>query len=119
MMKGLEKVSQVLGHTQNIHSTSKYFVNEAKNVKMKNPYRAGLDFTFEGPTAAKVNEPVVFYGTAPAGMVKVFSANKSERKLYAKNGKYYVSLFFSRPGTYDMYAESQNQESKHLSVRVD
>lgn len=119
MIKQLEAISRALGNAQTLHGSSKYFYNEAKNTKIKNPYGTSLTFTFEGPATAKVNEPVIFHGTAPAGLIRVFSSTMQERKLYAKNGEYYLALYFSKPGIYDMYAISQAIESKHLSVKVD
>jgi hypothetical protein len=118
MMKGLATVSQTLGHIQSIHGATKYFANEAKNVKIKNPFKVSEDFTFYGAESAKVGEPVVFFGTAMPGIIEVYSANRMERKLYAKNGEYYLSLFFSKPGIYDMYAINMGVESKHIPVTV-
>lgn len=118
MMKGLATVSQTLGHIQAIHGTTKYFVNEAKNVKIKNPFKMSNDFTFYGSESAEVGEPVVFYGTAMAGLVEIYSAGQLERKLYTKKGEYYTTLYFSKPGIYDMYAVNMGVESNHIYVTV-
>lgn len=118
-MKGLATASQALTHMHTIHSTAKYFTNEVKSIKLKNPYKYGADFTFHGPETARVGEPVVFFGTAMPGLVEVYSANKLERKMFTKNAEYYLALFFSKPGIYDMYGINMGVESNHLYVKVE
>lgn len=105
----LENISRGMVAAQAIHGSATYFTNQATKVKRPSHYASSEEaFTFMGPKIVKVGDPYVYYGTAPAGVVEIFSAGVLERSVVSFDGKYYASLFFSKPTEpeqyYEMYA---------------
>ena len=87
-----------------IHETGKYFKKSVANTTGENSVIYDVEHSFKGPTKAVVNQAVMFYGTAPYGYVNVYSGGKKEKTAVVISGKYYCNLYFSKPGTYEMYS---------------
>lgn len=84
-----------------IHETGKY---AASNLPKSTMAIADVEHSFTGATTAIVGQPVMFSGSAPYGYVTIFSGSKAEKTVAVTGGRYYASLFFSKPGTYEMYS---------------
>ncbi|MEM3193237.1 MAG: hypothetical protein QW292_14355 [Candidatus Parvarchaeota archaeon] len=87
-----------------IHSSARYFSSVLSQKK-------DVEFTFEIPKTAKVNQVVYVHGTAPPGMVLIYSQNHLERTVFPeRDGSWGTTLYFSKPGEYKMIARWQNND---------
>ena len=103
-LEALESLSRGVSAAQNIHGGVRYFAQQAPRHTV-NHYAAKADFTFVGPKIVKVGDPYVYSGTAPTGVIEIFSAGVLERSVVSFDGKYYATLYFSKPTAPDQYYE--------------
>ena len=58
-----------------------------------------------GPKEAKLNEPVLFYGKVTVNsIIDIYSSDIKETTTYPYKGLFYVNLFFTNVGTYEIHA---------------
>lgn len=74
--------------------------------KPQPPAQSNIKFTFEAPSEVTVGVPEIFRGTAPPGIVEIYSQDQLEGTAFpeGKDGFWGISLYFSKPGHYVMYA---------------
>jgi len=120
IVDGLITTANVLGSAVAIHSSVNYF---AKQIPQKND---GFTYTYPvivieaEKTEAKVNEPIIFRGkvTIP-GIIYIYSSDKLEATTYPqKDGKFYASFYFSKPGIYEIYAKIYKHESNSIYMTI-
>jgi len=114
---GIITAANLLGSAQTIHSSTRYFMNQIQ----KKP----IEFTFNAPKEVKVNEKAYFWGTAPPGVVFIYSEGAVfldssnvkkyedflEKRIFPEvNGHYGAILYFSKPGLYRMIAVYRDQK---------
>ena len=98
-VRTLTQIANGASAVQQIHQTGKYMHSEV--VKATNNI-VRMPLTINAPASVRVNQPVTIEGTG-VGMISLYSAEKLERELFAdKTGHWYIRLYFSVPGTYDM-----------------
>ncbi|MDA8340036.1 MAG: hypothetical protein M0Z70_12120 [Nitrospiraceae bacterium] len=104
----LENISRGMVAAQAIHGSATYFSNQVTKQKTPNRYTSSEEFTFTGPKIVKVGDPYVYSGSAPTGIIEIFSAGVLERSVVSFDGRYYATLYFSKPTApeqyYEMYA---------------
>lgn len=125
-LSAIRATADAIANAQVIHGGVKYFANQVKATP--NPYKSDGEFTFYGPKVVKADpkgkESYVYYGSAPTGIVEIFSADELETSIPSYEGKYFANLFFSKPTAqgqyYDLYAvihtPNGKMESDHISV---
>lgn len=119
IVNGIVNTANILGSAVAIHNSLRYFSNQIPKSK---------DYTHTYPvivleaekTYAKVNENVLFRGrvTVP-GIVYIYSADKIEAQTYPMKGKFYSTLYFSKPGIYEIYAKIYNHESNSIYMTIE
>lgn len=103
IVDAIKNVSDSVDAVRKTHDNVKYFADTyGKKEKKKIPV------TIHAPATTEVNKTVSITGTG-TGMVSLYSGQHLERELYPdKEGEWYIRLFFSVPGTYDLTAVDQN-----------
>lgn len=110
----IEQTARVLGNATSIHQSASYLHNQIKNGVKNKPGNGTKLFTFKIPETATVGQVVKSYGTAPPGVVEIFSNAGLEKTVYPDgSGNYAANLFFSNPGTYLMYAVWNNVQTSN------
>lgn len=101
---GIGAIANIGSSAVQLHQVVSYF-NKPKN--------ANYNFTFEMPKTAKLNQHVELRGTAPPGIIYIYSQTKLERITfpYPSTGEWFTGLYFSVVGEYAITAISNgNQE---------
>lgn len=104
-MDGIRAVSGVMTSAVGIHSSAKYFAGQI-------PPAYSIPFTFNVPATTQVGKPVYIWGTAPKGIVFIYSGDQLERNniIPENNGHYGTYLSFGRVGEYVLTAVSNGSE---------
>jgi uncharacterized protein (DUF952 family) len=119
IIDGLMNTANVLGSAVAIHSSLKYFQNQIpKNNHYPHTYPV-LTLNAQ-KTVAKLNENIVFYGTASIpGIIEIYSHDLMETKVLPEKGKYYAVLYFTKTGVYEIWAKIYNHKSNIVYVTIE
>lgn len=105
-------MSRGLGAAVSIHQHSTYLGNAVQNLakKPKHCQSCPKELTISGPKTGKVKQWIVFSGSSPPGSITLWSqAHRETKPFYPdKQGIWRNTLWFSKPGIYDIYAKSGN-----------
>ena len=119
IVNGIVDTANLLGSAVAIHSSIKYFSNQApKSNDYPHTYPV---ITLEAEkTAARLYEHVLFRGTTTIpGIVYIYSADVKEAQTYPMKGKFFVTLYFTKPGVYEIYAKIYNHESNSIFITIE
>ncbi len=109
--QGLGAVANIGSSVVQLHQVASYFV------KKKTP---NYTFTFEMPDTAKLYEHVELRGTAPPGIIYIYSQEKLERITfpYPSTGEWFTGLYFTAPGEYIITAVSNHTQklSRYINI---
>ena len=108
ILDSMTKVAAGLGTAKSIHQNIAYFQQAAQQATQGSPAsKQTLNrLTFQIPSSGQVNEWILSHGLAPPhSQMQVFSQYRKEGEGYAlKDGTWYVNLYFTKPGKYELTA---------------
>ncbi len=114
----LKNLADGANSIKQIHDTGKYF-HDTYILPIEKQKHNVVPLSLDVPPQVKVNQSVTISGTG-TGMISLYSGNHLERELYPdKSGKWYIRLFFSVAGTYEMRATDYYGEVKKELTAID
>jgi len=109
--QGIGAVANIGSSAVQLHQVASYFM------KKKTP---DYTFTFTMPDTAKLYEHVELRGTAPPGIIYIYSQQKMERTTfpYPSTGEWFTGLYFTVPGEYIITANSNNTQELSRKIEI-
>lgn len=112
LVEGINMISNLMSSAANIHDKGKYL---ASQIPSGDPTSSSsVKLTIECPKQVTVNESVTIKGTAPPGIIEIYSDTQLERDgIYPNdNSQWGTRLFFTVEGHYILYARERGDVVK-------
>jgi len=109
--EGIGAIAGIGSSAVQLHQTVKYFMK---------PKTANYNFTFYMPETAKLLQHVELRGTAPPGIIYIYSQTKLERITfpYPSTGEWFTGLYFTVVGEYEITAVSNGTQQLTRKINI-
>jgi len=109
--QGIGAIAGIGSSAVQLHQTVSYFMK---------PKTANYNFTFSMPDTAKLLQHVELRGTAPPGIIYIYSQDKLERTTlpYPSTGEWFTGLYFTAVGEYEITAVSNGVQELTRKITI-